>query len=465
MDNINREHPEYVIKRAMWRKYRALYSGGEHMREHASEYLVRRNKEPNDVYQERLGRVFYENYIGSIIDWYAATLLRREPTLTFEGTNEAGIHFYNEFAEDCDLKGTTLPEFFRQQLVNTLVFGRTYIALDFPRAPQPATNRAEEDAAGISRAFLVEYTPDEVINWSHDADGNLSWIVIRTSCLRQERVTDAGWRRETRWIHYDRESFRIYSRMEGGDASGAIELIDEGRHALAAQGRVPVFQVKVTEGLWLMNKAALLQLEHFNKSNALSWALTMGLFAMPVVYSDREWNQIVGDSYYIQLGPQDKFGWTEPTGHVFQIAADNLERLKDEIYRVCYAMGQASGSQPAHPLQSGTSKQRDFAITQEVLRAFGDAVKETMKQLLRAIESARQDGLQIDVTGLDEFDIGDFGNELDDAKKLLEMGIGSVTLKKQLFKKLALKYFCDARQDIKTQIAAEIEASFGSGQE
>ena len=44
-----------------------------------------------------------------------------------------------------------------------------------------------------------------------------------------------------------------------------------------------------------MNKAALLQLEHFNKSNALSWALTMGLFAMPVVYSDREWNQIVGD--------------------------------------------------------------------------------------------------------------------------------------------------------------------------
>ena len=33
-----------------------------------------------------------------------------------------------------------------------------------------------------------------------------------------------------------------------------------------------------------MNKAALLQLEHFNKSNALSWALTMGLFATPVIY-------------------------------------------------------------------------------------------------------------------------------------------------------------------------------------
>ena len=65
-----------------------------------------------------------------------------------------------------------------------------------------------------------------------------------------------------------------------------MELIDEGRHGLAAARRVPLFEMKVSDGLWLMNKAALLQLEHFNKSNALAWALTMGLFAMPVVYSD-----------------------------------------------------------------------------------------------------------------------------------------------------------------------------------
>ena len=35
--------------------------------------------------RERLTRVFYENYVGSIVDWYAATLFRREPVLTFEG--------------------------------------------------------------------------------------------------------------------------------------------------------------------------------------------------------------------------------------------------------------------------------------------------------------------------------------------------------------------------------------------
>ena len=126
MDNINREHPEYVAKKAMWKKYRDLYSGGEQLREQASDYLVRRSKEPNDVYQERLSRVYYENYIGSIIDWYSATLLRREPALVAEGANDSGKQFFNEFAEDCDLKGTSLADFFRQQLVHTLVFGRSY---------------------------------------------------------------------------------------------------------------------------------------------------------------------------------------------------------------------------------------------------------------------------------------------------------------------------------------------------
>jgi len=43
--------------------------------------------------------VFYENYIGSIIDWYAATLMRREPVITYDGPNEAGKQFFAAFSE------------------------------------------------------------------------------------------------------------------------------------------------------------------------------------------------------------------------------------------------------------------------------------------------------------------------------------------------------------------------------
>jgi hypothetical protein len=453
MLTINREHPEYIVRKAMWKQYRDLYAGGEQMRANSSDYLVRRHKEPGPVYQERLSRMFYENYIGSIVDWYAATLIRREPSLVFQGSDTAAREFYNLLSCDCDLKGTRISEYFRQRFVQMLVCGSSYIVVDFPRMNGAALNRADEDASGRSRAYLVDYSPEEVINWNYDSNGGLDWIVIRTSCLQQSKVTDAKWERETRWIYYDRENFQIY-RKSGDDKP--VELLDEGLHGLASLRRVPVFQMKVSDGLWLMNKAALLQLEHFNKSNALSWALTMGLFATPVVYSDKQWNQIVGESYYIQLGQSDRFGWTEPEGKVYQIAADNLVRLKDEIYRVCYLMNQA-GSPGSETRVSGISKQRDFSVTQEILRAYGDVVKDTMKQVLDSVAAARQDGISIEVTGLDEFDIDDFSTELDDAKKLLELNIGSKTLKKQLFKNLAFKYLADARQEVKNRVAEEIE--------
>jgi len=266
-------------------------------------------------------------------------------------------------------------------------------------------------------------------------------------------VTDENWAKETRWIYYDRENFQIYRKA---GESAEIELVDSGRHGLASLRRVPVFEMRVSEGFWLMNKAALLQLEHFNKSNALGWALTMGLFATPVIYADKEFNQVVGESYYIQLGKEDRFGWTEPEGKVYQIAADNLVRLKEEVYRVCYLLSQA-GSPGMDARMSGLSKQRDFSVTQEVLRGYGDLVKDSMKQVLRAIAEARQDGVSIDVSGMDEFDIGDFGSELEDARRLLELGIGSETLKRQVFKKLAFQYLCDARQEIKNRVAAEID--------
>ncbi|HVW85780.1 MAG TPA: hypothetical protein VHB50_13920 [Bryobacteraceae bacterium] len=454
--HIEQEHPDYTSKARMWRRYRDLYAGGEQFRQNAGEYLVRRQKEPLDVYQERLTRVFYENYLGSIVDWYMATLVRKEPIIEFEGLNDRAREFFNDFIQNCDLRGTTLTQFYKEQLTEALVCGKSYIVVDFPKPDAPARTRAEEDASGSSRAYLVGYTADEVINWSYDQRGELEWAVIRTSCLKQDSVRSFGWKRETRWIYYDREKYEVYERREV-DSKKSIELIDEGRHGFTAIGRVPVFEVRISDGLWLTNKAASLQLEHFNKSNALGWALTMGLFAMPVIYSDREWNQITGESYFVQLGPQDRFGWTEPEGKVYQIAAENLSRLKDEIYRVSFLMQQAGNGSGER--QSGLSKQWDFSVTQEILGAFGDVMKDSMRNVLNAVAAARLDGLTADVVGLDEFDIADFGTEASDAQSLLSLGIDSPTLKKQVFKRVALKYLSDARQEIRNRIAEEIDAA------
>jgi hypothetical protein len=457
MTEIDREHPDYKRQKLMWRTYRDLYVGGHEFKLHAADYLLRRQKEPLDVYSERLHRVFYENYVGSIIDWYAATLFRREPTVHVEHGLDAGRRFLAEFSDDCDRRGSKLSSFFRQRLIEALISGASHLLLDFPRASKAPKNRAEEDTEGISRAFLVPFEAEDLINWSCDARGDYEWVVLRRKTRRRPSIDASEIIEETLWYYYDKYQYRTYRRIEGGENAQDIELVSQGSHCLARAGRVPLITLKFSEGLWLMNKAANLQLEHFNKSNALGWAITMGLFAMPIIYSDREWNQIVGESYFIQLGPNDKFGWTEPDGKVYQIAAVNLQSLKEEIYRVCY-LSQASGEMASGHAQSALSKQLDFAITQEVLRGYGALVKEAINAVINAISEARQDGLVVSVSGLDELDISDFGTELQQATALLQVGIDSPTLKSQIFERLAFKYLSDARQETKDQVAREIRA-------
>lgn len=457
MVEIDREHADYKRQKFMWRMYRDLYTGGYEFKFRAAEYLLRRQKEPLDVYGERLQRVFYENYIGSIVDWYASTLFRREASPQFAGGSEGSQAFLAQLVEDCDRRGTKVSNFFRHCFIDALVAGRSHILIDFPRPFMAPSNRAEEDAAGLSRAFLIRYQAEDLINWSLDERGDYEWVVLRHSMRRQPRFDSPELIEETYWYYYDRTEYRTYRRVERANEPAAIELIGQGAHSLARQSRVPLLTFQVSEGLWLMSKAAHLQLEHFNKSNALGWAITMGLFAMPVIYSDREWNQIVGESYYIQLGPGDKFGWTEPDGKVYQIAAANLETLKEEIYRVCY-LSQASGEMTGGHAQSALSKQLDFTITQEVLRAYGSAVKDCIKAVLTAISEAREDGVIVSVCGLDEVDISDFGLELQNATNLLKLGIDSPTLTRQIYQRLALKYLSDAGQQTKDQIAREIDA-------
>jgi hypothetical protein len=456
MNEINREHSDFKRQRSMWTMYRDLYAGGQEFKNRAAEYLLRRQKEPLDVYSERLHRVFYENYIGSIIDWYASTLFRRQPSLQLEGGLASAKDFLTRFADDTDLQGTSLSSFIRDCFVDALVVGCSHILIDFPVVSERPQSRAEEDLAGVSRAFLVRYQAEELINWSRSERGDYDWVVLRSKAKRQLRMEDTDSVEEIVWRYYDRTSYRIYKQTTSGKDKGPIELIDQGHHGLAKQSKVPLIDLRLSDGLWLMNKAAHLQLEHFNKSNALSWAITMGLFAMPVIYSDREWNQIVGESYFIQLGPSDRFGWTEPDGKVYQIAAENLETLKEEIYRVCY-LAQASGEMITGHAQSAASKQLDFTITHEILRAYGATLKDCIKKIITAITEAREDGVVVAISGLDEVDIGDFGTELEQAATLLRLGIQSTTLTKQIYQRLAMKYLSDAQQETKNQVLQEIE--------
>ena len=133
MFDIDREHSDYRLMKATWISIATCISAANSCGCTPAQYLVRRQREPGDVFAERLLRVFYENYIGSIIDWYAATLFRCEPALIFEGHNDASKRFFSSLIDDVDRKGTNLTDFCRRQFVEGLVTGVEFRARGFSK--------------------------------------------------------------------------------------------------------------------------------------------------------------------------------------------------------------------------------------------------------------------------------------------------------------------------------------------
>ena len=228
IDLLEREHPEYRDRAEMWQRYWDFYVGGEQLRRNASQYLVRRQKEPNDVYSERLARVFYENYLGSCVDWYAATLFRRQPGVSLQSKTESTQKFYSQFLDDCDRRGTSLLEVIRKAFIQALIYRESFVLVDFPKVAEAATNRAAEDALGKSRAYLASYSPRELVNWKVDERGEYEWIVLKTTRSYQEQFDKRDFVQEQRWAVYDRERVRVYVHrnhdVEGRSGAGRAIL-------------------------------------------------------------------------------------------------------------------------------------------------------------------------------------------------------------------------------------------------
>ena len=139
------------------------------------------------------------------MDWYAATLFRQEPVLTFEGNDAAAKTFFAELVEDADRRGRRLTDFFRRQFTEGLVTGASYVLVDFPEGDnagrEPRRRKMRWGRRG--RTWWI-IRPDDVINWSLDDAGNFEWVVIRTKQIKKDRVEDPEWRTETRWAYYDK---------------------------------------------------------------------------------------------------------------------------------------------------------------------------------------------------------------------------------------------------------------------
>lgn len=482
LDFLRATHPTYDA--GLWRRYDALYRGGEVFAGLVEEFLPRNPSEPSDVYNARKLEAAYFNYGGPICDWFAAKLLAAPftPRAKLDGEVVDPDPFYAEFREDCDGAGTDLVDFARERFCSALVKGRSWWCAELPSdGGVPPVNRAEYEARGLGRAYIYPIENEQVLDWETDRRGELLWAVVHdVEAARESIGVRRGARVRETWRVYDRANVEAYvyeydptepppkpeevnvvsvgSRPHGFRSVPLVPMGFVGTRGVRVQigRRATTLSAAKLEGFWLMNRLASPQIAHFRRAAALDWNLTRTCYAMPVFsLRDRE-PPVMGSGYYIMLSDGESASWMAPPTEHLAAMQGRVETLKDEIYRVANQMAQGVNNNAAAVGRSGESKAADAANAEVCLHVYGAVVREAIERTYDLLADGRNDPEDWSVEGLNTFSLADAALVVDNATKAAMLPIPSSTFRRELAIRTAEALLPGADQEIKDTIRREI---------
>lgn len=464
---LEAKHPDYALNCGAWSDYELLYKGGRLLKESASRFLIRRPKEPEDVYSARLKRFIYTNLVGTIAGWYAAKLFRREPEIDLAPMgSDAKLPadrqtFFDDFLANVDRRQTSFIDFFRDVFSDLLIYGRSYYLLDLPYLDpnQTITKQDQMDAGGLN-PYLCLYKPVQVTNWATDTDGNLKWVLLTTKSEEQEFLGPKVL--IDRWTYFDRQEFTVFERRyrSGEKLPDSAEIVQgPAPHALAKLNRVPLYCKAIRDDLWLADRSHLSLVDHLNTENTLAWALMMNNLAIPVISGAREDQMTLSEVGAYFLGEDAKVQYLEQSGNAFKISADRLSSIREEIYRTCYLMAQGRSSAATPAAQSGYAKEMDAQPANDVLNCYGDIIRAAQQEVLVDAGKVRgYDNVSIDIRGY-AFEGDNPIEELELIESGLALNVPSESLDKELMKRAARLLLADANQNVIAKVAREIDAA------
>lgn len=478
-------HPEY--RADYWRRCRVLYEGGPALledRDTLRQIMPKHRAESDSVYDERLARAFYIPYAGSILDKLVSELANKPLTVTVPDSADA---FYSEFSLDVSKPGgpyVTINQIARDQVLTALQCGRAWTLIDLPPKPEQGyQNRAEQEAAGALRAYACPIPPEHVIDWECDDAGALTFAIVQEIINKRDGIDSDRDLVIKRFRYYTRDAWAVYEisysktkKPEGPRDNEEAKLVAQGEHSF---GKVPLTQLKLPPGLWAMAKLEAMARAHFNQRNALSWGQLKTLFPMPVLKAappnpmdplsedENRAKQRVGPGYIWVLANGDELEYFSPDPAPFQVAAADLDRIRDEMYRVLHSMALSVDNSGAALQRSADSKAVDQAAAAVILRALGTLCREHVRDVYEMVAAGRGDADigEFTIAGMDNFDDVTLSQLVIDAQALSTVGIPSATFEKKFkFKLVKLALGADATETDLEEIETELDEAITQDQ-
>jgi hypothetical protein len=462
---LQQTHREYNLDRL--RDYRALYCGGHRFQERVARFLPIRPMEKNERWIERLNEAHYRCYMGSIINQFASMLVSKPLEIRSKdesGNVSAPDEFYSDLKEDCDGAGTDLMAFIRQRIVDAMVDRRAWWLMKRPNFLPNAgedLSLADWEDRKLGDVVFSAIESEDVRDWSLDAFGNLI-EVLTYSCVRAD-VGMRSMRKSVRhtWQIYDATTVETFECVVEEGKELPTEVVGDGGvpHGFKS---IPVVCLDLGHELWVADRLASPQLEHFRLSNALGWGIRTTCYAMPVfkLMNNSEGKArppTMGSGYFLQIDVQEDFAWYAPPTEPFDVIQREIDSQKDELYRVAQQLAQGVNNNAAAVGRSGASKLADAEATRIVLECLGQAAREAIEKSFDLSAGARGETNQFSIDGLG-------GSELYDVVELTQIApdvsaadIPSPTFLREWKTRLALALVPGADAETKDTIRKEIQ--------
>lgn len=460
ISELNSTHESYDAD--TWRDYDALYEGGSKFRGRITRFLKQNPLEPAQVYTDRCSVAHYRSYLGPVVDYFAAFLFTSQIAVRAQVGKEAvdPDEYYARFKESCDGKRADLIDFLRGRFTRTLIDGASFWLVEKPRETS-VRSKLEWRERGLGDAILKPVDRADLLDWNTDEDGALQWCVIRSADTYRPRPGSKQVVRTT-WKIYDQTTVTVYrherSIDESFDPSKEAAIVEQYPHGFQ---EIPLVSIRIPVGLWVANRIESPQREHFQLSNANTWAIRKSCYATPVFkVLDSERPPIMGAGYYTMLQVGEDMSWAAPPSSPFDAISREVNAQRDEIYRIVHQMALGVDNNAAAIGRSGESKEADASSTKVVLAAYGASVREAIGDTYRLISQGRGEDYAWFIEGLDKYDAANVGDLVDAVERSQTLNIPSPTFHKESLKRVALAMVPDSSQQTKDLIVSEIEDNF-----
>lgn len=428
----NARNDEYELLHDAYYGTGMFAAGGalqKHPRENAANYTFRQQLS------------YYLNHTAPIINACVDPIFKDTISRDY---NESEL--FETFLNDVDRLGTTLQEFMRYNSTQAKIYGVMYVLVD---NVSEIGETVADQVNNRQLPYLVAIEPKCVYKWLVNDIGELDLFTYTTT------VFDDEGKAKTQYHEWTRTSWTVRNEEQ--------KVIATGEHNL---GKVPIVQwfgrsSRKIDILPPPEYLAIAKTNHqvYHLCSLLTQILNMQTFSTLTLPDN---GQGADD---ITLGTNNVLMYPAESSHApafiapdrgpAEIIMSVIKMLVDDMYRLS-GVNSVIGVQEA---KSGVAKQWDFERTNQRLADFSVQCESAEKDIIELFESWTNTNVNYKCDYPREFKINDITDSLAQSQAVLDLGLGSNTLKVETGKKVLDSYMPNIEPETFDEIVAEIEES------